>query len=51
MCVSDVFSKNNKTVDKDTMKKRKAREQVLKVAERIVHNEAEKVMDGILLFV
>lgn len=47
MCVSDVLSKNNKTGGKDTMKKNeKAGNKVLKVVERIVRNEAEKVMDG-----
>ena len=47
MSVSDVLSKNNKTGGKDTMKKNeKAGNKVLKVVERIVRNEAEKVMDG-----
>lgn len=47
MCVSDVFSKNNKTGGKDIMKKKeKAGNKVLRVVERIVRNEAEKVMDG-----
>lgn len=47
MCVSDVFSKNNKTGGKDKMKGKEAiGVKALKVVEKIVRNEAEKVWDG-----
>ena len=47
MCVLDVFGKNYKTGGICKMKKsKKVSKKALKVVERIVRNEAEKVMDG-----
>lgn len=47
MCVPDVFGKNNKTGGKGKMKKKeKIVNKVLRVVERVVRNEAEKVVDG-----
>lgn len=47
MCIFNVYGKNYKTGGMRKMKKnRQIKKRVLKVVEKVVRNEAEKVWDG-----